>query len=179
GLVVQAVLQRSDDVRKNTDGVVLLASYPLGLSPPFGDLMKQKENMISDWGYAFVCMFGKLLNARYAKKIFLLPKKKKKTEEMSSYICKLLKAPSDGRITTTHFPACPKPMDHMPALVLGAGEDIIYPPHMFEREFIKRFPKATHKIIPRQAHCFRDEGWQKSMVEPLLHWLDAQLPDVI
>lgn len=89
------------------------------------------------------------------------------------------KAPSDGRITTTHFPDNPKPMEHIPALVLGAGEDIIYPPHFFEKEFQERFPKATFKTIPRQAHCFRDKGWQQSMGEPLLHWLDAQVPDVI
>jgi len=179
GLVVQSALQRSEAIRKQVEGVVLLGSYPLGYTPPIWEILKEKENMYSDLGYLFICMFGKLLNVRYTKKIFLLPTTDEIMEETSSYIGKLLKAPSDGRITMTHFPDTPKPMDHIPALVLGAGEDILYPPHLLRKAFDERFPQATHKIVPKQAHCFRDEGWQESIAQPLLHWLDAQVPDVI
>lgn len=89
-----------------------------------------------------------------------------------------IQAPSDGRVTMSHFPATPKPLD-TPALILGAKDDIIYPPHLFKEAFDARFKKPTHIVVPNQAHCFRDAGWQKTMIKPLVNWLEAQVPDVI
>jgi pimeloyl-ACP methyl ester carboxylesterase len=91
GLITQACLQRSDEIRKTVAGIVLLGSYPIGLTPPFSSLAKQKQNMIMDWGYLGVCFFGKLVNARYTKGIFLLPSTDDTSEEISRYIQGILK----------------------------------------------------------------------------------------
>lgn len=61
--------------------------------------------MIQDWGYLFLCMFGKLMNVRYCKKIFLLPSTDEKSEEMSAYVSKLLKVRMDGCMDRC-LPAC-------------------------------------------------------------------------
>jgi pimeloyl-ACP methyl ester carboxylesterase len=91
GLVVQAALQKSDVIRKTAEGVVLLGTYPLGLTPPVSAILKEKRTMYMDLGYAFFCFFGKLMNTRYTKHIFLLPNTDEMSEEVSSYIAKLLK----------------------------------------------------------------------------------------
>jgi hypothetical protein len=76
----------------------------------------------------------------------------------------------------THFPATPKPLNTS-CLILGAAEDIIYPPHLFTKEFEKRFPKAKHVYVPDQAHCFKDPNWQTTMAKPLVKWLESQAED--
>eukprot|EP00957_Ditylum_brightwellii_P092074 7010128-Ditylum_brightwellii.AAC.1 len=73
----------------------------------------------------------------------------------------------------SHFPSSPKPTK-TPALIMGASEDIIYPPELLKKDFDVRFPNATHVIVPDQAHCFVDPGWQNTIVEPLLKWLEVQ-----
>lgn len=98
GIVAQAALQESDTIRKNAEGIVLLGSYPLGLKPPFSDMVKEKENMLMDLGAVFQFWFGKLLNKRYGKKLLFLPSTDETSEEVSSYIGKLLKVRKEGRI---------------------------------------------------------------------------------
>eukprot|EP00542_Grammatophora_oceanica_P009385 CAMPEP_0194027824 /NCGR_PEP_ID=MMETSP0009_2-20130614/1872_1 /TAXON_ID=210454 /ORGANISM="Grammatophora oceanica, Strain CCMP 410" /LENGTH=325 /DNA_ID=CAMNT_0038666997 /DNA_START=24 /DNA_END=1002 /DNA_ORIENTATION=- len=171
GLLTQSALQNSKEIRENAVAAVLLGTYPLGLTPPVGKLLKEPRNMYTDLGYAYICGFGKLVNVRYAKHMFLMPTTDEKEPAMGKYIEGLLKAPSDGLITMSHFPATPKPVQ-TPALVLGASDDIIYPPHLLKDEFDARFPNATHVVAEGQAHCFVDPGWEKTMAEPLLEWLD-------
>ncbi|KAL3938537.1 MAG: hypothetical protein SGBAC_006572 [Bacillariaceae sp.] len=108
GLVAQSALQRSPSIRSKTKGVVLMGSIPLGYSPPVADVQKQEVTVLSDfWGFLWVCLFGKLRNARYGKHIFLLPETDETTDEMSSYITKLLKNYLDKTKWTirTHFAA--------------------------------------------------------------------------
>lgn len=76
----------------------------------------------------------------------------------------------------SHFPANPKPLN-VPTLIIGAKEDIIYPPHLLSEDFMKRFPKATHIVINNQAHCFKDPGWQDSILNHLVSWLNIQADD--
>jgi hypothetical protein len=57
---------------------------------------------------------------------------------------------------------------------MGASHDILCPPLALKGAFDKRFTKATHVMIPHQAHSFRDKGWEISMLEPLVDWLNVQ-----
>lgn len=174
GLVAQSALINCREIRENCLGAVLLGTFPLGFVPPAAELCGRHRNMYRDVGYAFICLFGRLMNARYAKHIFLLPGTDETSPEMSGYIQGLLRAPSDGLVTGSHFPSKPVPLN-TPALVLGASGDIIYPPDVLAKEFDVRFPNADHVICDDQAHCFMDPGWEESMARPLMDWIDSLL----
>jgi pimeloyl-ACP methyl ester carboxylesterase len=107
-------------------------------------------------------------------------------------------APADGTITMTHFlPPSGSTntgsnsiiISTKPVLVLGAQQDIIYPPDLLREDFQRRFPNATHVTVPHQAHCFMDpppqpktpttstrssteKKLQLTMEDCLLEWLD-------
>lgn len=70
-------------------------------------------------------------------------------------------------------------MPDIPALIMGAEHDVLVPPLLVKDVFLERFPNSSHLIIPHQAHAFRDGGWQLSMVEPLIDWLDSRNAAVI
>jgi hypothetical protein len=142
--------------------------------------------MHTDLGYAFLGAFGKLMNVRYAKHIFLMPSTEEHEPRIQAYLQGLLQAPSDGWVTMTHFPAAAPAVQHHHQqqqvqtrttliLVLGAAEDIIYPPHLLANHFDARFSIVTHVIAEGQAHCFMDPGWDLSMAKPLVDWLDANV----
>lgn len=57
---------------------------------------------------------------------------------------------------------------------MGASHDILCPPSVLKDAFDQRFARATHVTIPHQAHSFRDNGWEMSMLEPLIDWLNVQ-----
>lgn len=171
GLIVQSAMQNSKVMNENTVGCILMGSFPLGLTPPFRDLMKQSRNMFFHLGYMYQCMFGTLMNVDYTKHIFLRPTTDEKEPEMNLYIQKLLKAPSDGLVTVSHFPSEVEVINK-PTLIIGAAHDIIYPPKLLKDAFNDRFPNSTHVIADDQAHCFVDPNWEMSMAEPLMTWLD-------
>lgn len=174
GLVVQSCLKRSPELHDRTKAVVLLGTYPLGLMPPVKALMKQPRNMYNHLGYAWICLTGKLSSLDYLAHIFLLPTTDPST--LPDYTSNLLTAPSDGFITMTHFPQKVGIISEKPTLVLGAKEDIVYPPHLFQNDFSSRFPNATHKTVPRQAHCFMDSvAWDTDMEDMLMNWLDENV----
>ena len=70
-------------------------------------------------------------------------------------------------------------MPDIPALIMGAEHDVLVPPLQVKAAFEERFPTSHHVIIPHQAHAFKDGGWQLSMVEPLMDWLDCRKEDVL
>ena len=171
GLVAQSVLKNSPKLEAKTKATVLLGTYPLGLMPPAKKLFSQQRNMYNHIGYAGICLIGKVISLDYLKHIFLSPSTDVHKEELKEYTKKILSAPSDGRITMSHFPQSVGLLSTKPALVLGAKDDIIYPPHMLKKDFDERFPNATHKVIPNQGHCFMDGGTE--MEEALIAWLDT------
>ena len=67
-------------------------------------------------------------------------------------------------------------MSHTPALILGAKHYVMHPPELMAEAFDKRFPLAIHNVVDNQAHCFRDEGWQEALLEPLLEWAENLQP---
>ena len=176
GLVVQSCLKRCPELHDRTKATVLLGTYPLGLLPPLRALMKQPRNMYYHMGYAWMCLTGKLSSLEYLAHIFLLPTTDPSTLP-DDYTSKLLKAPSDGLITMTHFPQRVGVLSEKPTLVLGAKEDIIYPPHLFKSDFDNRFPNATHQTVPQQAHCFMDSvsASDTDMEDMLIDWLDENV----
>lgn len=178
GLVVQSCMKNSQNLRTRTRGLVLLGTYPLGLLPPAKALLQQPRHMYSPiMGYLGICFMGKLISLDYLKHIFLLPTTD--ASALADYTSKLLRAPSDGLITTTHFLGVPQDdvdvISTKPTLALGAKEDIIYPPHMLSKDFDDRFPNATHRIIPKQAHCFMDSvsAEDTDMEDSMIKWLDS------
>lgn len=170
GLITQSALRNSQAIRKRAMGAVLLGTYPLGLTPPVA-LLKQPRNMYSDVGYLWICLFGKLLNTRYTKHIFLLPTTDETKPKMKSYMDGLLEAPSDGLVTMSHFPQTQTPVP-LPTLILGAEQDCIYPPTFLTQAFKERFPNSQEIVAKDQAHCFVDPGWQDTIGKPLIAWLD-------
>eukprot|EP00980_Cylindrotheca_fusiformis_P008506 scaffold1805_cov104-Cylindrotheca_fusiformis.AAC.13 len=183
GLVVQGALQHSSDtsIRKNTEGIVMMASFPLGHPTPIRLFM-------DDLGTYYSILFGKIMNARFAKKLNLLPTTDEKSPELSTFIQKLLKAPPEGRITmslattgktsTTPSSSSSSPLD-IPALILSPKQDALCDPTTLRQAFDERFSNATHVLIPNQGHAFRDPGWQTTMIPPLVKWLEDRVPDVI
>ena len=125
--------------------------------------------MYTHVGYLGICFLGKLISLDYLKHIFLLPTTN--LETLKDYTTQLLQAPSDGLITMSHFPdSSVGVLSTKPTIVLGAAQDIIYPPHLIKGDFDVRFPNAAHKVIPNQGHCFMDGGTE--MEETLIDWLD-------
>ncbi|CAB9520476.1 expressed unknown protein [Seminavis robusta] len=175
GLITQSALQNSTVISERARGAVLLGTYPLGMTPPLGALLKEPRNMYNDFGYLWICLFGKLMNTRYTKHIFLMPTADETQPKLKSYIAGLLKAPSDGLVTMSHFPQAPTASLPLPTLVLGAEQDCIYPPHLLTDAFQERFPNSKQVIARDQAHCFVDPGWETAMAEPLFAWLDELL----
>lgn len=175
GLVLQSCLKNSPELKARTRAAVLMGTYPLGLTPPVGALLKEPRNMYNQVGYAGICLTGKLISLGYLQHIFLVPTTDpNSTASLREYTSNLLKAPSDGLITMSHFPQNVGVISTKPTLVLGAAQDIIYPPHLLREDFDSRFPNAEHKTVPNQAHCFMDpvEKDSASMKETLLEWLD-------
>ena len=162
GLVAQSLMKNSSSkLKQRIKGIVLMGTYPLGLIPPTSEFMKEPQNMYNHIGYAGICLIGKIINIAYLQHIFLLPSTNPtSTSRLQNYTTKILKAPSDGLITMSHFLLQASTEDKVistkPTLVVGAQNDIIYYPHLLEKDFDTRFPNASHKVIPRQAHCFMD-----------------------
>jgi pimeloyl-ACP methyl ester carboxylesterase len=174
GVVAQSLLiHMSPALRAKVIAVVLLGTFPLGLPPPPA-LLQQTRSMYTFPGYAYLALFGRLWSAGYARDIFLAADTDVSEPSIEAYLRRLLAAPGDGLITMTHF-ISPEPVtqDPLPCLVMGGGEDIIYPPHMLKEAFDARFAQATHIVAPGQAHCFRDAGWEAAMATPLVEWLDV------
>ena len=69
----------------------------------------------------------------------------------------------------SHFPQSVGVISTKPTLVLGAQNDIIYPPHLLVTDFDERFPNAAHKTVPNQAHYFMDPvaDGEKSMEDTI------------
>jgi len=172
GLVAQSCMLNSVVIRKRCKAIVLMGTYPLGLSKiPIRKLLNEPRNMYNHIGYAWICLFGKLMNIDYLKHIFLLPT----TDEtlLEQYTSKILKAPSDGFITMSHFFETVGIVSTKPTLILGAKDDVIYPPHLLTHDFDARFTDATHVVIPNQAHCFMDPDDDKTKEKVLVEWLEA------
>jgi len=182
GLLAQAAVYNSPNIRKKTSGLILLGTFPYRYIPPWSDvqtlLQRPQQHMYTFPGYTWICLFGKLWSADYTKQIFLLPTTDITTSAMKEYIAKLLKAPSDGLITMSHFVdktfvKIDNILNKLPTLILGASHDVIYPPDLLRNAFEERYTNATHVVVQNQAHCFMDPGWEQSMINPLIEWLEA------
>eukprot|EP00980_Cylindrotheca_fusiformis_P003229 scaffold734_cov118-Cylindrotheca_fusiformis.AAC.3 len=183
GMLIQRALQQSEGIKKQTVGVVLMGSYPLGKLPPI-QLFTQKHSMVRDVaGALYLSLFGKIRNRKYAKDIFLLPSADEAAnKDLSNHLDAIVQAPADGAL---FFPyhhylsysspsqTSPQPCD-IPTLIMWASHDILCPPGLLKDAFDERFTKATHVTIPHQAHSFRDDGWEISLLEPLMDWLNLQ-----
>jgi len=182
GVVVQGALQCSPTIRRNAAGAILLASYPLGYIPSLWTLWKQqRQNGIFHdmMGALKILLFGKLRNKEYTKRIFLLPNANERSPKIAKYLRSSVQAPSDGALYCCWHSPSPPPMPDIPALIVGAQHDVLIPPLLVQDAFLERFPNSSQIIIPHQAHAFRDGGWQLSMVEPLVDWLDSIRDDTI
>lgn len=176
GLVVQSCLSNSSWIHENTNAVVLMATYPLGNIASFRKITSQTQSLCSHWGVLSIFLLGRIMSLSYLKALFLLPTTDTDESKLQRYTEKILKAPSDGMITMSHFLLGEKEgvISSKPTLVLGAQDDIIYPPHLVRDGFDARFPKATHIVVPNQAHCFMDppENSTPAMPDSLLGWLN-------
>lgn len=174
GLVAQSILQNSPILKKKISSVVLLGTFPLGLTPHLAFLIEQRQ-MYTFPGYLYLALFGKLFDREYVKRLFFMPSTDVEDPTFQAYIQRMLAAPSDGFITMTHF-INPEPVQKqsrdIPCLVLGGEGDVVYPPEMLRSAFDDRFENATHIVAQGQAHCFADRGWEKTMAQPLIDWLD-------
>ena len=174
GLIAQSCLLNSSRLKTHTKATILLGSFPLGLTPPI-QLLFQPQNMYNHFGYLGICLTGRLWTHKYLKHIFLLPSTDvNKSARLQTYAQKILNAPSDGLITMSHFPQNVNIISTKPTLILGADQDIIYPPQFLQKSFKDRFPNSDHIIIPNQAHCFMDpvNDGEMCMEDSLISWLD-------
>lgn len=192
GLITQFFLR--DALAKRPEGevagAVLMGTFPLGMAIPAWGLVTAERNIykggLGVLGMLYYYAAGRLLTTECARRIFLLPATAETTVcgpqgSLQEYLRRLVAAPRDGWITLTHnmpprresFPAVHPGEDiELPMLVLGAAEDIIYPPPLMKPGFLQRFPGATHVVCERQAHCFADPGWEEAAGGALLRWLD-------
>ena len=120
--------------------------------------------MFFDIAYLYFLITGRAMNSKWTHSIFC--QKDGQTEffsgttettviegggprSLDKYLNKLVIAPSDGHNTFRHFlPFESKVViDNIPILVLGAAEDTIYPPSIFKKGFVDRYPNSTHAIV--------------------------------
>lgn len=175
GLLAQSAVWNSRQIHDKVSVVVLLGTFPLGYAPSMAHARKlmNRPNMFRA-GYAGICFFGKLFTVSYTKHIFLMPATDETTTEMRKYMNRVLTAPSDGLITTSHtMEKIHKTISDKPTLVLGAEGDVIYPPDLLQDAFQERFPNAKQIVAKGQAHGFVDPGWETNMASPLVEWLDT------
>lgn len=143
GILVQRLLRDHIQLpRGYLRGVVLSATVPISSLGAGVAMMSQKTNVFKEYGlvaFLFYLLTGRLYDAALIQRLFLLPS----TKEISlpggrnGYVGRLLKAPCDGWPTTEHpFWLRPsfKAMADTPVLLLGAEEDVIYPPRCREAE---------------------------------------------
>lgn len=160
---------------------VLSATVPISSLGAGFAMMNHKTNVFKEYGlvaFYFYLFTGRIWDSSLVQRLFLLPT----TESISleggkaRYVQRLLQAPCDGWPTTEHpfwlrprFPV----MAEKPVLLLGAEEDVIYPPRSLNPFFHSYFPRASEMVVPGQAHCFLDPGWEESMAKPLIQWLNS------
>jgi pimeloyl-ACP methyl ester carboxylesterase len=194
GLVVQAFIR---DVLPHSPrllaGAVLMGTMPLGLPPTELVLRALQGHPNMYWGrcgmgllaYTYFMLTGRVV-AGAAKRIFLRPDTDHTDHggSKAGYLDRVTRAPPDGLLTMNHFvpPSCAQDVrthEGPEVLVLGAGDDVIYPPAACRSGFETRYPhQVVHAVARGQAHCFVDPGWQESMGKPLLEWLEALEPRV-
>ncbi|CAJ1335675.1 unnamed protein product [Effrenium voratum] len=182
GILLQRLMR--DYVPQNPScmlAAVLSATVPISSVGAGTAMMNEKTNVFKEYGFVallFYLFTGRMWDSSLVQRIFLLPT----TESISlpggkeGYVKRLLAAPCDGWPTTEHpfwlrpsFPA----MRHKPVLLLGAEADVIYPPKALNPYFRKYFAQAEELVVPGQAHCFVDPGWEETMAKPLLRWLES------
>lgn len=184
GILLQTLLRGTalEDASLHVQGAVLSATVPISSLGAGMAMMSHKTNVFKEYGlvaFVYYLFTGRVWDASLVQRLFLLPT----TEAVegfdggkAKYVEKILAAPCDGWPTTEH-PFWLRPSfahrASLPVLVLGAEEDVIYPPRLLNPIFHRYFPCATERIVPNQAHCFIDPGWQETMVEPLIQWLDS------
>lgn len=142
GILVQRLLR--DFVPKLPDdflhAAVLMATVPISSLGAGFAMMNHKTNVFKEYGlvaFWFYLFTGRMWDSSLVQRLFLLPS----TETISleggkaAYVKRLLEAPCDGWPTTEHpfwlrprFPV----MARKPVLLLGAEEDVIYPPRCLE-----------------------------------------------
>ena len=162
GLVAQSCLLNSPYLKSRTRGVVLMGTFPLGGT--FAEVsiiqkraIPQPTSFYNHIGILGILFFGRVLSKKYMQHIFLRPTTDLNSTEMKRYADMILNAPADDMITMSHFPdSRVKMISTIPALILGAESDIIYPPSLVKEGFAKRFPSASHVVVRSQAHCFMD-----------------------
>ena len=165
-----------------------MGTMPLGLAPT--ELVQRAlqgyPNMyfgsrgMGVFAYHYFVATGRV-TASAARRIFLRPcTAGTHVGSLASYLDRVASAPPDGLLTMSHFVpfSCRQDASGTPVLILGADDDVIYPPSVMRPYFETRFPNATHLVAQEQAHCFADQGWQQSMAEPLVDWLEAVEPRV-
>lgn len=98
GMLIQRSLQQSEAIMRQTVGVVLLGSYPLGLLSPIIFLQQMRMIFQDVFGVLSMSLLGKVRNQKYAKALFLLPSADETSDEMSNHLEKIIKVPETQKI---------------------------------------------------------------------------------
>ena len=166
-------------------GAILYATGALGQQKPFLDLLRQLTKTLSMTEIAGIGYRGYNAGMKEMQRLFFLPSTLSTTvtgEEISlekywEYTSKSSVSRMGEGMTTYCHPLCtrwaiynPQPL-LIPSLAVLPEHDILY--RRIHHDWFVNYHKSKLLIVPGQAHCLGDEGWENNCARPLADWLDT------